>query len=67
MIQTKLNQVIAGIMSDHGTKFENSKIDHFYMKNGTSHNFSAPRTPQQNGVVERKKQNLGKHCKDHDY
>ena len=24
------------------------------MKNGTSHNFSSPRTPQQNGVVERK-------------
>lgn len=58
MIQTKLNQVIAGIKSDHGTEFENSKIDHFCMKNGTSHNFSAPRTPQQNGVVERKNRTL---------
>ena len=28
------------------------------MENGTSHNFSAPRTPQQNGVVERKKRTL---------
>ena len=28
MIQTKLNQVIAGIRCDHGTEFENSKIDH---------------------------------------
>ena len=27
MIQTKLNQVIAGIRPDHGTEFENSKID----------------------------------------
>ncbi|WP_353805374.1 hypothetical protein, partial [Acinetobacter baumannii] len=28
------------------------------MENGTSHNFSAPRTPQQNGVVERKNRYL---------
>ena len=26
MIQIKLNQVIAGIRSDHGTEFENSKL-----------------------------------------
>ena len=37
------------------------------MKNGTSHIFYAPRTRQQNGVVENKKQNLGKYCMDHDY
>ena len=55
MIQTKLNQVIGRIRSDHGTEFENSKINHFCMKNSTSHNFSAPRTPKQNGVVEKKK------------
>ena len=54
MIQTKLNQVIAGIRFDHGTEFENSKIDQFCMKNGISQKISAPRTPQQNGVVERK-------------
>ena len=28
------------------------------MENGTIHNFSAPRTPQQNGVVERKNRTL---------
>ena len=33
MIQTKLNHVIAEIKFDHGTDFENSKIDQFYMKN----------------------------------
>ena len=54
MIQTRLNQVICSIRSDHGTEFENSTLDRFCMKNGTSHNFSAPRTPQQNRVVERK-------------
>ena len=67
MIQTKLNQVIVGIRSDHGTEFENSKLDQFCMENGISHSFSALRTPLQNGVVERKKQNLGEHCQDHDY
>ena len=58
MIQTKLNQVICSIRSDHGTEFENSTLDRFCMENGTSHNFSAPRTPQQNGVVERKNRTL---------
>ena len=58
MIQTKLNQVIVGIRSDHGTEFENSKLDQFCMENGISHNFSAPRTPQQNGVVERKNKTM---------
>ena len=27
MIQTKMNQVIVGIRSGHGTEFENSKLD----------------------------------------
>ena len=58
MIQTKLNQVICSIRSDHGTKFVNSKLDKFWMENGTSHNFSTPRTPQQNRVVERKNRTL---------
>ena len=54
MIRTKLNQVIVGIRSDHGTEFKNSKLDQFCMENGTSYNFSSPRNPQQNGVVEKK-------------
>ena len=58
MIQTKLKQVICSIRSDHVTEFENSKLDQFCMKNGTSDNFSVPRTPQQNGVVERKNRTL---------
>ena len=58
MIRTKLNQVIVGIRSDHGTEFKNSKLDQFCMENCTSRNFSAPRTPQQNGVVERKTRTL---------
>ena len=45
---------ICRIRSDHGTKFENDKFSEFCDGLGISHGFSAPRTPQQNGVVERK-------------
>ncbi|KAK0607836.1 hypothetical protein LWI29_021318 [Acer saccharum] len=40
--------------SDHETRFENAKFSEFCDGLGISHEFSTPRTPQQNGVVERK-------------
>jgi len=46
------------IRSDHGGEFQNEKFEHFCKKHGIYHNFSAPRTPQQNGVVERKNRSL---------
>lgn len=45
---------VTGIRSDHGTKFENSRLDKFCAEERIHHNFSAPRTPQQNRVIERK-------------
>jgi len=36
------------IKSDHGIEFENAEFKSFYEKNGIFHNFSSPRTPQQN-------------------
>ena len=36
----------------------NSGFEEFCLENGYFHNFSAPRTPQQNGVVERKNRTL---------
>ncbi|WJX13359.1 hypothetical protein P8452_03755 [Trifolium repens] len=54
MIQNKLDLKIISIRSDHGGEFENNNFEKFCSKHGTEHNFSAPRTPQQNGVVERK-------------
>ena len=45
---------IQNIRSDHGTEFENQDFKKFCDEKGIGHNFSAPRTPQQNGVVERK-------------
>jgi len=38
--------------------FENAEFKSFYEKNGIFQNFSSPRTPQQNGVVERKNRTL---------
>jgi len=43
---------------DHGGEFQKEKFEHFCEKHGIKHNFSAPRTPQQNGVVERKNRSL---------
>jgi len=52
-IQTKFGKQLMAIRSDHGTEFENLKFAHYCDSHRVDHNFSAPRTPQQNGVVER--------------
>lgn len=49
---------IVRIRSDHGKEFENSKFSEFYFSKGISHEFIAPITPQQNGVVECKNRTL---------
>ena len=49
---------LVNIRSDHGTEFENQFFEKFCEENGIGHNFSVPRTPQQNGVVERKNRTL---------
>ncbi|GJR05704.1 retrovirus-related pol polyprotein from transposon TNT 1-94 [Tanacetum coccineum] len=55
MIQNKLGCSIVSIRTDHGREFDNEvQFGNYYDLNGISHNFSAPRTPQSNGVVERK-------------
>jgi len=51
---------IGAIRSDHGGEFQNEKFISFCKKLRISHNFSTPRTPQQNGVVERKNMSLEK-------
>lgn len=46
--------MIARIRSDHGREFENTKLATFCNDQGTYQEFSSPKTPQQNGIVERK-------------
>ncbi|XP_070013122.1 uncharacterized protein [Nicotiana sylvestris] len=57
-IQVKMESRVACIRSDHGIEFDNAKFDDFCNENGITHNFSAPKPPQQNGVVERKNRTL---------
>nr|GEU86003.1 retrovirus-related Pol polyprotein from transposon TNT 1-94 [Tanacetum cinerariifolium] len=54
-IQNQLGCTIVSIRTDHGREFDNEVLfGEFCNANGITHNFSAPRTPQLNGVVERK-------------
>lgn len=42
------------IRSDNGTKFHNVVLNNLYTDKGISRQFSVPKIPQQNGVIERK-------------
>ncbi|GKB08541.1 retrovirus-related pol polyprotein from transposon TNT 1-94, partial [Tanacetum coccineum] len=58
-IQNQLGVPILSIRTDHDREFDNEvQFREFCDANGITHNFSAPRTPQSNGVVERKKRTL---------
>ena len=46
------------IRSDNGTEFKNVILDTFCVDKGIDRQFSAPRTPQQNGVAERRNRTL---------
>ncbi|KAL8126904.1 hypothetical protein AgCh_013995 [Apium graveolens] len=52
------NFKVRRIRSDNGTEFKNYVMRLFCEENGIMHEFSAARTPQQNGVVERKNRSL---------
>ncbi|GJV34749.1 retrovirus-related pol polyprotein from transposon TNT 1-94 [Tanacetum coccineum] len=52
-IQNQKGCPIISIRTDHGREFDNEvQFRAFCDANGITHNFSAPRTPQSNGVVE---------------
>ncbi|GLT86665.1 hypothetical protein SLE2022_047880 [Rubroshorea leprosula] len=53
-LQNEKGLLIVSIRIDHGGEFENNDFKDFCIEHGIDHNFSTPRTPQQNGVVERK-------------
>nr|GEU30986.1 retrovirus-related Pol polyprotein from transposon TNT 1-94 [Tanacetum cinerariifolium] len=58
-IQNQLGCSIVSIRTDHGREFDNEvQFGEFCNANGITHNFSAPRTPQSNGMVERKNMTL---------
>jgi hypothetical protein len=46
------------IRSDNGSEFKNLQVEEYLEEEGVKHEFSAPYTPQQNSVVERKNRTL---------
>nr|GEW73011.1 copia protein [Tanacetum cinerariifolium] len=58
MIQLRLNAPVRNIHTDSGTEFVNQTLRDYYEEFGISQETSVVRTPQQNGVVERKNRTL---------
>ncbi|GKA76660.1 retrovirus-related pol polyprotein from transposon TNT 1-94 [Tanacetum coccineum] len=57
-IQVGLNKTVRFIRTDNGTEFVNKTLYDHYEKAGIFHQKTVPRTPQQNGVVERRNRTL---------
>ncbi|GKA43200.1 retrovirus-related pol polyprotein from transposon TNT 1-94 [Tanacetum coccineum] len=57
-IQVRLNAIVCNVRTDNGTEFVNQTLHEFYENVVISHQTSVARTPQQNGVVERRNQTL---------
>ncbi|GJT38014.1 retrovirus-related pol polyprotein from transposon TNT 1-94 [Tanacetum coccineum] len=57
-IQVGLNKTVRFIRTDNGTEFVNQALSAYYEGVGITHQKSVPRTPQQNGVVERRNRTL---------
>ncbi|GJR50958.1 retrovirus-related pol polyprotein from transposon TNT 1-94 [Tanacetum coccineum] len=57
-LQVGLNKTIRFVRTDNGTEFVNKDLTHYYESVGITHEKTVPRTPQQNGVVERRNRTL---------
>ncbi|KAJ0716476.1 putative RNA-directed DNA polymerase [Helianthus annuus] len=57
-METLYKLPIRRIRSDNGTEFKNNRMLEFCNEKGILHEFSAPYTPRQNGVAERKNRTL---------
>ncbi|GJU57032.1 retrovirus-related pol polyprotein from transposon TNT 1-94 [Tanacetum coccineum] len=57
-IQVRLKATVWNVRTDNGTEFVNQTLREWYENVGITHQTSVARTPQQNGVVERRNQTL---------
>ncbi|GJY01292.1 retrovirus-related pol polyprotein from transposon TNT 1-94 [Tanacetum coccineum] len=62
MIQVRLKETVRRIRTDNGTEFVNQTLREYYEKVGISHETSVARSPQQNGVVERRNPCYTQNC-----
>ncbi|GJT11560.1 retrovirus-related pol polyprotein from transposon TNT 1-94 [Tanacetum coccineum] len=58
MIQVQLKVPVQRIRTVNGTEFDNQNLREYYENVGISHETSVSRSPQQNGVVERRNRTL---------
>ncbi|GJX49630.1 retrovirus-related pol polyprotein from transposon TNT 1-94 [Tanacetum coccineum] len=58
MIQRNLQAPVISVRTDRGTEFLNKTLNAFFKEEGIEHQTSTPRTPEQNGVVERRNRTL---------
>nr|GEZ38495.1 putative ribonuclease H-like domain-containing protein [Tanacetum cinerariifolium] len=57
-LENLLSLKVKVIRCDNGTEFKNFNLNQFYGLKGIKREFSVPRTPQQNGIAERKNRTL---------
>ncbi|KAJ9565152.1 hypothetical protein OSB04_001118 [Centaurea solstitialis] len=57
-VENQVNLRVKVIRSNNGTEFKNVDLNSFCEEKGIERQFSAPRTPQQNGVAERRNRTL---------
>ncbi|GJY29158.1 retrovirus-related pol polyprotein from transposon TNT 1-94 [Tanacetum coccineum] len=57
-LQIGLNKTVRFVRTDNGTEFVNKDLIDYYENIGITHEKTVPRTPQQNGVVERRNRTL---------
>nr|GEW66695.1 putative ribonuclease H-like domain-containing protein [Tanacetum cinerariifolium] len=57
-LENHLSLKVKVIQSDNGTELKNSNLNKFCGMKGIKREFSIPRTPQQNGIAERKNRTL---------
>nr|GEV43333.1 putative ribonuclease H-like domain-containing protein [Tanacetum cinerariifolium] len=57
-LRNQLSLKVKVIRSDNGTEFKNNDLNQFCGIKGIKREFSVPRTPQQNGIAERKNRTL---------
>ncbi|GJY79640.1 putative ribonuclease H-like domain-containing protein [Tanacetum coccineum] len=58
LVENQFNHKVKCLRCDHGTEFKNAKFIDFCGEKGIKRDYSNPRTPQQNGVAERKNRTL---------
>ncbi|GKC31700.1 putative ribonuclease H-like domain-containing protein [Tanacetum coccineum] len=57
-IENLVDKKVKIFRSDNGTEFKNKVMDDFYREKGIKREYSVARTPQQNGVAERRNKTL---------